>query len=154
MMRVTTAVRPKLVLPDAAGAIDLYVRVLGANEVARYTAGDVVVFAEISVLGSTITLKDADDADPVPEPGPILDVLCEDPDALATALLDAGASEVFAMSDQPYGGRWGRVRDPFGVQWLLHSPATMSPAEIQAEIQAEIRAEIRAEVTDGPASED
>jgi PhnB protein len=137
MARVTTSLRPKLVLPDAAGAIDLYVRVLGATEIARYTAGDVVVFAEISVLGSTITLKDADDADPVPEPGPILDVLVEDPDTLANALLDAGAREVFAMSDQPFGGRWGRVRDPFGVQWLMHSPTTMSPAEIQAVVAAE-----------------
>jgi PhnB protein len=137
MARVTISVRPKLVLPDAAGAMDLYVRVLGATEVARYTAGDVVVFAEISVFGSTVTLKDADDADPVPDPGPILDVVCDDPDALAKALLDAGASEVFAMSDQPFGGRWGRVRDPFGVQWLLHSPETMSPAEIQAVVTGE-----------------
>jgi len=35
------------------------------------------------------------------------------------------------MSDQPFGGRWGRVRDPFGIQWLLQTPVTMSPEEIQ-----------------------
>jgi PhnB protein len=68
MGRVTTAVRPKLVLPDAAGAIDFYGRVIDATEVARFTAGDAVVFAEISVFGNTIALKDADDADPVPDP--------------------------------------------------------------------------------------
>jgi hypothetical protein len=41
------------------------------------------------------------------------------------------------MSDQPFGGRWGRVRDPFAVQWLLHSPTTTSPAEIRAMVAGE-----------------
>jgi PhnB protein len=35
------------------------------------------------------------------------------------------------MSDQPFGGRWGRVRDPFGVQWLLHAEPTMSEDEVR-----------------------
>ncbi len=130
---MTRQISPKLVVSDAAGAIDFYRRALDAVEIVRYTAGDTVVFAEIEVLGSRVTLKDADSHDPVPDgPGPILDILVEDPDDLAEQMLRAGASEVFAMSDQPFGGRWGRIVDPYGVQWLLQTEITMDPAEVQA----------------------
>ncbi len=91
-----------------------------------------MVFAEIEVLGTRITVKDADEHDPVPDPGPLLDVLVDDPDAVASALVDAGGSWVFEVHERPWGGRWGRVRDPFGVQWLLQQPDTVSPDEIQA----------------------
>ena len=134
----TNRVRPKLVLADADAALEFYTRVLDATQIARYDVAGTVVFAEIELLGSRITLKNADDADPAPTgPGPILDVVHEDPDAVAQAILEAGGSDVFAMSEQPFGGRWGRVRDPFGVQWLLHTEPTMSPEEIQAILAAE-----------------
>lgn len=129
--RMSNLIRPKLVVADAAAAIDFYTRVLGAAEIVRYLAGGSVVFAELALLGSSVTLKDADHYDPVLDPGPILDVLVDDPDVLAEAMLAAGASVVYEMSDQPFGGRWGRVRDPFGIQWLLQTPVTMSPEEIQ-----------------------
>ena len=130
---MTNQVRPKLVLADADAALRFYAEALNAVQIARYAAAGSVVFAEIEVFGTRITLKDADEADPAPTgPGPILDVVHQDPDAVAQAILDGGgSSEVFAMSEQPFGGRWGRVRDPFGVQWLLHTETTMSPHEIQ-----------------------
>jgi PhnB protein len=128
----TNRVRSKLVLNDTDAALQFYARVLDATEIARYDVDGSVVFAEIEIFGTRITLKDGDDADPAPTgPGPILDVVHEDPDAVAQAILAAGGSVVFEMSEQPFGGRWGRVRDPFGVQWLLHTDATMSPGEIQ-----------------------
>ena len=131
-------VRPKLVLTDADAALEFYARVLDATQIARYDVGGSVIFAEIELFDTRITLKDADDADPAPTaPGPILDVVHEDPDAVARAILDAGGSVVFAMSEQPFGGRWGRVCDPFGVQWLLHTEPTMSPEEIQDVLEHE-----------------
>lgn len=129
-------IRPKLVLADADAALRFYTQVLDATQLARYEAGGSVVFAEIELYGTHITLKDADEADPAPiGPGPILDVVHEDPDRIARTILDAGGETVFEMSEQPFGGRWGRVRDPFGVQWLLHSEPTMSPEEIQAVLE-------------------
>ncbi len=134
----TNRVRPKLVLADADAALQFYMRVLDARQIARYDVAGTVVFAEIEVFGSRIALKDADDADPAPTgPGPILDVVHEDPDAVAQAILGAGGADVFAMTEQPFGGRWGRVRDPFGVQWLLHTEPTLSPKEIQDLLAAE-----------------
>jgi PhnB protein len=125
-------VRPKLVVADAATALDFYANVFGANEIVRYDVEGAIVFAETEVFGTRITLKDADQHDPVPEgAGPILDVLVADPDRVAGAILGGGGSVVFEVSEQPFGGRWGRVRDPFGVQWLLHNEPTMSPDEIR-----------------------
>lgn len=128
----TQQIRPKLVLDAAAEAIDFYRTALDAELIACYVSDGKVVFAELEILGCRVTLKDADDADPVGRPGPILDVVVDDPDALAGRLLNAGAREIFAMGDQPWGGRWGRVGDPYGVQWLLQSPGDATPQEIQA----------------------
>ena len=64
------AVRPKLALSGAADALRWYADVLDAHVGDRYDAGDRVVFAELVVFGTTITLKDADEFDAVPTPGP------------------------------------------------------------------------------------
>ena len=36
--------------------------------------------------------------------------------------LDAGATVVFPIADQPYGLRQGRVQDPYGHHWLIGKP--------------------------------
>jgi PhnB protein len=43
----------------------------------------------------------------------------DDPDAVARRAIAAGAREMFAVADQPYGMRQGRVVDPFGHHWLI-----------------------------------
>jgi PhnB protein len=126
------AVRPKLVLADASAALGWYAEQLGAREVSRYVIAGSLVFAEMEVLDTRVTLKDADDADPVPVPGVLLDVVLDDPDTVAERMVAAGAVVVFPVADQPYGARGGRLRDPFGVQWLLQTPVTMSPDEVRA----------------------
>jgi PhnB protein len=126
------AIRPKLVVSDAAAAIDFYTTTLGAQVLSTYPIGDSIVFAELEILGCSVTLKDADDTDPAPTgqaPGPILDVVVDDPDALAAAMVDGGAEIIFPIADQPYGARGGRVRDQYGVQWLLQTPTKMTPDE-------------------------
>lgn len=129
-------VRPKLVVHDADAAIEFWSKTLDATVLSRYTHGDTVVAAEVELFGTTIALKDADDTDPVPSPGPILDVVVDEPDAVADRMIHAGATQVFEIADQPYGARGGRVQDPFGVQWLLQTPVSLSPDEVQAAIDA------------------
>lgn len=126
--------RPKLVLPRAAAALAWYADVLDAEITERYDHEGSVVFAAMTVFGTTVTLKDADQYDPVTEPGPILEVILGDPDATEHRLLDAGAESIFPVADQPYGARGGRVRDPFGVQWLLQTPLTLDPDQVQEAI--------------------
>ena len=126
---------PKLVVDDADAAVDFYRRAFAATLVERYTAGDKVVFAGLELLGSRISLKEADDADPSPRtlgrPGVVLEITTDDPDAVADAVVAAGGSVVFAVADQPYGSRAGRIRDPYGHEWLVQTPITLPPDEVQ-----------------------
>ncbi|MBZ2199303.1 VOC family protein [Occultella gossypii] len=130
------AITPKLVVRGADAAIDFYRRVFGAELQQRFTAGESVVFAQLQILGSTVQLKDEDTHDPSPSslgrPGVLLSVDTEDPDGVARAVVDAGGEVVFEVGDQPYGARGGRVRDPFGHEWLVQTPLTWSSEEIQS----------------------
>lgn len=131
-------VRPKLVIgpPGADAAITFYQEVLGARTVARHTMGDSVVFAQLELPGGDVVqVKDADQHDPAPPPGGggvVLDVECDDPDALAAAAVERGAETVFDVADQPYGARQGRFRDPFGHQWIVGTPVSMTDEQVQA----------------------
>lgn len=126
---------PKLVVRDADAAIAYYVRAFDAHLAQRYTAGEAVVFAELKFLGTSITLKEEDEHDPGPatlgRPGVLLEITTADPDALADQMLVAGAQLVFPIADQPYGARGGRVRDPFGHEWLIQTPLQSSAEQIQ-----------------------
>jgi uncharacterized glyoxalase superfamily protein PhnB len=46
----------------------------------------------------------------------------DDADIAQARAVAAGASEMFAVVDQPYGLRQGRVVDPFGHHWLIAHP--------------------------------
>jgi len=135
-----TSMKPKLVVRDADAAIEYYERVFGATVAERYTLGGSVVFAALDLLGARISLKDADDHDLSPDtlgrPGVVLDVTTDDPDTLAERMLSAGGVVVFEVADQPYGGRGGRVRDPFGHEWLLQTEIPLSPEEVQRRLDA------------------
>lgn len=132
--------RPKLVVSDAHAAIAFYEAVFGARVKQRFTMGELVVFAELGLpSGDVLQLKDADATDPAPAEGGtgvILDVLCDDPDALAEKAVAHGSTVVFPVRDQPYGSRQGRIRDPFGHQWILGSASTKTDAEVQAALDA------------------
>jgi PhnB protein len=51
-----------------------------------------------------------------------LNLIVDDPDAVARQAIAAGATEVFPVNDQPYGLRQGRVEDPYGHHWLIGKP--------------------------------
>lgn len=133
-------VRPKLVVDGADRAIEFYQAVLGATLGSRYTMGDVVVFAELSLpSGDVLQVKDPDDVDPAPGAGGtgvIIDVLCEDPDRLVEAAVERGAEVLFRVDEQPYGSRQGRIRDPFGHQWIVGTTLSKSDAEVQEALDA------------------
>jgi PhnB protein len=43
----------------------------------------------------------------------------EDVDAAWSRAVAAGAEVLYELADQFYGERGGRLRDPFGQQWML-----------------------------------
>jgi PhnB protein len=125
---MTQRIRPKLVVDGGRDAIEWYRTVLDAQVGDVHQDGDIVVYADLVMLGTHLSLKDGDSTDrsgpALGVPGPILQVVVDDPDSMAAAMLEHGAEEIFPVRDQEYGARAGRLRDPYGVQWLLSTPVS------------------------------
>jgi len=130
--RMNQQIRVKLVIDSADRAIEWYAETLGAHLGERHEIDGRVAFAELQVLETTLTIKDADAHDQ-PAVGLILDVQTDDPDPVWEAMVKAGAEVVFPLDDQVYGQRAGRVRDPFGVQWILSGPPARDLDETAAQ---------------------
>lgn len=133
-------ITPRLVVSDASAAIDFYTEVFDAEELERYAMPDgAIVHAAIRIDGAIVAL--AEDDPPHHNTGPailggssvILTLLCDSPDAVADKAVRKGATIIFPVDDQFYGHREGRIRDPFGHQWILSKVVRqMSPEEIEA----------------------
>ena len=125
---MTQSIRPKLVVDEARSALQWYAEAVGATIGQVHEHGDSVVHADLVVLGTHLSLKDGDGVDRSPTslgvPGQVLEVVVDDPDPLVARMLERGAEEIFPLADQDYGARAGRVRDPFGVQWLVTTPVS------------------------------
>ncbi|MBA3248946.1 MAG: hypothetical protein H0T66_01225 [Geodermatophilaceae bacterium] len=65
--------------------------------------------------------------------------MVSDADAVAAAMIAAGARVIFPVSDQSYGYRQGRLEDPFGFQWMLSQDIEELTAEqTQARLDADL----------------
>jgi PhnB protein len=124
-----TKLYPFLAVRDVAAAVDFYERAFDAREVAeRVTAPNGMVVAQLEIDGCPVNLAtEAPDLNtPSPETAGAttvrLDLVVDDPDAVAARAVEAGAKLMFAIADQPYGWRQGRVVDPFGHHWLIGRP--------------------------------
>jgi PhnB protein len=125
-MSTTRNLTPRLVVLDAARAIDFYVAALGAKELERHTGpGGKIVHAAIDIDGHTIAIKDEGDGDLAPPSlggSPVIISLeVTDADATADAMTRAGAAIVYPIQTWDYG-RGGRLADPFGHLWMILQP--------------------------------
>jgi len=128
-MGSTNRLYPFLSVRDVAAAVDFYRDAFGAVEVAdRLHAPDGTVVAQLEIDGHPVGLAtERPDLD-TPSPETIggttvrISLHVDDPDAAQARAITAGARELFAVADQPYGVRQGRVVDPFGHHWLLGRP--------------------------------
>lgn len=120
-----TTLHPRLVVEGADAALDFYSRALGGAVTERYTGPDgLVVHAVVEAGPVRFAVKDADGTDPAPGGDGIpviMSLEVTDADAVAGRMLDAGASVVFPIADHGYG-YGGRLRDPFGHQWMISQP--------------------------------
>jgi PhnB protein len=122
-------VTPRLVVNDGAAAIDFYVRAFGAEQIGeRFSGPDgELIHAEVRIGESVVMItEDAGDAAPARAPdavgGSVTAIMAtywEDVDAVWERALKAGAEVIYPLADQFYGERGGRLRDPYGQQWML-----------------------------------
>jgi PhnB protein len=121
-------VTPRLVVRNGAAAIDFYRAAFSAEEIGeRFTGPDgEVIHAQLRIGDSVVMItEDTGDA-PARSPdslggavSAIMATYWTDVDATWDRVIAAGAEVVFPLADQFYGLRGGRVRDPFGQQWIL-----------------------------------
>ena len=123
-----TTVTPRLVVTDGAAAIDFYVAAFGAEPVGeRHTTPDgALIHAELRIGNAIVMLtQDTSDGSPARAPsaerpaGVILATYWDDVDGAWERARAAGAEVIYPLADHFYGERGGRLRDPFGHQWML-----------------------------------
>ena len=122
-----TSIAPTLSVRNGAPAIDFYNAAFGACELFRIDAEDGAVVARLSVEGTEFWLADEspEHFNFSPETlggGTVRMVMTVPyPDAALDQAVAAGAA-VVAPVDNQYGGRLGRIADPFGHHWELGKP--------------------------------
>ena len=121
-------VTPRLVVRDGAAAIAFYGRAFGAEDLGdRFTGPNgELIHAEIQIGDSVVMItEDAGDG-PVRSPERldgmvtcVMSLYWENVDAAWGRAVSAGAEVIYPLEDQFYGERGGRLRDPFGQQWMM-----------------------------------
>jgi len=123
-----TTLAPLLSVRRGAAAIEFYARALDAKILSRIDddSGDVV--ARLCVNGAEFWLADESPAHLNFSPetlggGTVRMVLTVDnPDEVFSRAIEAGATVISCVADQPYGWRVGRFADPFGHHWEVGRP--------------------------------
>lgn len=116
---------PRLIVDDAAAALDFYADSLGGTELVRYAEpSGKIVHAEVQIGDSVFSVTEADgqhNRSPASLGGSglLLTLVVDDADAVGASLEAAGADVVIPIADQYYGRREGRLRDPFGHLWII-----------------------------------
>jgi PhnB protein len=117
---------PRLIVGKVDEAIEFYQATLDAELIERYALPNgIVVHAGMKLGRSTFSLAEHVNAWGLLSPhavggSPVLLRLeTQTPDAVASRMVERGASIIIEITDRPYGKREGRVRDPFGHFWVL-----------------------------------
>jgi len=120
------SIAPWLSVRKSAQAVEFYKLAFGAMEVYRLDGGGGVV-ARLSVDGAEFWLSDESpehgNFSPETLSGSTIRIILTvaDPDAVFAQALNAGASEVYPVSEG-HGWRVGRVKDPYGHHWEIGRP--------------------------------
>ena len=126
----------------AAGAIDFYKRVFGAEEMMRMPGpdGKSVMHAELKIGDSVLMLGEPMGGEALgssaSSSGQLLYV--QDVDRAFKKATDAGASVKEPLQTMFYGDRMGVVTDPYGHEWMLATHVEdVSDAEMKKRMAAQ-----------------
>ncbi|WP_350349038.1 VOC family protein [Agromyces sp. G08B096] len=136
-----TTVAPWLVTDDTGALLDFIAEVFDGAELARVRTEDGGIgHAEIRI-GDTVVL--AFDRRPEwPALPSLLRVWVSDADAAVERAVAAGGTVITALSDNAFGQRGGRVRDPFGnIWWVQTQVEVVEEAEMWTRLQQPVYAD-------------
>src|SRR5919204_3536229 len=104
-----TQIVPFLTVRNARGAIDFYREAFGAEELSRFETPTGQIVAELAIDGAQVNIADENPEGHNLSPETLggtsvrVDLVVDDPDAVAQRAVVAGAQELFPIGDQPYG---------------------------------------------------
>jgi PhnB protein len=131
-------ITPHIVVPEAGGAADWYVKALGAEERSRVPLpGGRVMSVELWFGDSAVMVgsefPDMGIVSPLTVGGTatVLQLYTDDVDGLWERAVAAGADVRNELGDTFWGDRHGQIVDPFGHRWnLAQHMRDVSPEEI------------------------
>lgn len=138
---------PSLVVGDAAAAIKFYENAFGAKELYRLVDPESgkVGHAEIMIDGALVMLG-SEYPGMTKSPATLggtavsLGLMSRDAQADFERAVAAGAEAVIPLQKQFYGYISGRVRDPFGHEWVISQELEkLAPEEIQRRWDAMVK---------------
>ena len=117
-----------LMVNDAEKALRFYNRVFGADVTMELRDPDgKIAHAEFRVFDTIFMLSEGETSG-----GSITHLYVGDAEEVFDACVEAGCDVIFPLKEQFYGDKAGRVKDPFGHQWIIaRHLETYSPAELQ-----------------------
>lgn len=121
-------VNPALIVHDVPRLVDFLVRTFDAVELQRMALSDgTVVHAEVMIDDSLVMIM-APGRGSAPMPCS-LGIYADDVDATYERAIAEGARSLQKPADQFYGHRTGRIEDPAGNHWTIHTVLEALSAE-------------------------
>ncbi|SRR6266498_1291362 len=124
---ILTTIAPWLTVQNGAKALQFYKAAFDAKETYRLEIPEGGLVVRLSIDGAEFWLSSNSaenrDSDAQAVGGGTIRMILtiNNPDALFTKALKAGASEVFPVGEE-HGWRLGRLIDPFGLHWEIGHP--------------------------------
>jgi len=134
------SVAPYVIVDGARKAIEFYKKAFNATEKMTMPGpGDTIMHAAITIGDSIVYLTDSNEqwgAKSAKSLGgsPIsLHLYVTNVDATFKQAIAAGAKEKAPVADMFWGDRYGKLVDPFGIEWgIATRTKDMTPAEMQS----------------------
>jgi PhnB protein len=135
---------PELIVRDGPAALEFYKSVFGAEEVHRMLAPDGrrLMHGELLIGGHKLFVCDEfapSEGGTCKSPQTLggtavrITIIVDDADAVAARAVAAGARISMPVQNMFWGGRYGKVVDPFGHEWGINQQVReQTPAETDA----------------------
>lgn len=122
---------PQLIVDDGVAAMHFYCRAFGAEEVSRTLTpdGTKLVHGELLLDGHQLYVSDEFDLaqggtcqspKTLGGTGVRITLFVDDADAAQQRAVAAGAKILLPVQDMFWGGRYGKLLDPFGHEWGIN----------------------------------
>ena len=137
MSRVMQGVIPYIAIEGAEKAIAFYTRAFGATQCGESAKGadGRLMNATLEINGGAVMLSDpfCDEAEAGVR-GVTMQLVIGDGDTWWNRAVAAGCTVVSPLKPEFWGDRYGRVRDPFGVEWAFNEPGPANMARMEREM--------------------